>query len=384
MSSARPHPPQHWWITENGQAAGPYSRAYVQAALRSGTLTPETLVCLVGTTQWRPCSDWPPLARLVPPVPQTASPSTGPPRPPKLAPVPPSPLPGAPKRTKLGGQVLFPHTLWREDPPWTIPWVQKLLLFGVSPLLLLQLLAAEQASLLSVAWAFSIYFGLVWAVVLREGLKPDCADRRLPWKVAAFTALAGAVTVIMISSMPPITFLLLWTETAGLVPRWLGQTLGVGLVEEAVKAVPLLLFVVSQRPHPTTGAYLGAISGLAFGVTEAVVYSQGYAGSHAMGHLSDGAYLMHQLLRFLTLPLLHAAWSGTLGWFLTLARRHPSARPTLECFGLGLAAGLHGTYNTLSESGFGVAVAAGSLMLFVAYVRSTDGIEQRLAPSAES
>lgn len=80
-------------------------------------------------------------------------------------------------------------------------------------------------------------------------------------------------------------------------------------------------------------------------------------------------------MRFLTLPLLHVAWSRILGWFLTLARRHPSARPTLRYIGLRIAAVLHGTYNTLCESWCGVVVAAGSLVLFVVYVRSTDGVE---------
>jgi RsiW-degrading membrane proteinase PrsW (M82 family) len=162
------------------------------------------------------------------------------------------------------------------------------------------------------------------------------------------------------------------TEAASLVGRLVGFTLAVGLVEETVKAIPIF-WIASRQPEPLKPlaiAYLGAISGLAFGVIEAVVYSLTYASDHAAASLSYGQYVVVQVLRFVSLPLLHGIWSATLGYFIGLAFCLRASKRVLLVFGLSLVTIMHGLYNTFAGGWFGLLVAIASLLLFIGYVRS--------------
>jgi hypothetical protein len=47
-----------WWLQANGSPTGPYSQAYVVLCLQSGTLSPETLACSDGGSDWRPLGEW--------------------------------------------------------------------------------------------------------------------------------------------------------------------------------------------------------------------------------------------------------------------------------------------------------------------------------------
>lgn len=42
-----------WWLSDQGKTLGPYSEAYVLAALKTGAISPETQACPVGQSTWR-------------------------------------------------------------------------------------------------------------------------------------------------------------------------------------------------------------------------------------------------------------------------------------------------------------------------------------------
>lgn len=54
-----------WWLSEQGTVTGPHSQAYVETALRTGTLPPQTYACPVGAPMWHRLSDCPVFASFV-------------------------------------------------------------------------------------------------------------------------------------------------------------------------------------------------------------------------------------------------------------------------------------------------------------------------------
>ena len=70
---------------------------------------------------------------------------------------------------------------------------------------------------------------------------------------------------------------------------------------------------------PREAAFLCGVSGLAFGVAEAVHYSWTYALQNSAGRLGYGDYLTVQTLRLISLPFLHCIWSAIAGYYIGLA-----------------------------------------------------------------
>lgn len=65
MTSAQASAVSQWWVSTTGAAEGPYSEAYVVAALKTRSLAPTAQACPVGGNHWRPLSQWSPFAAVV-------------------------------------------------------------------------------------------------------------------------------------------------------------------------------------------------------------------------------------------------------------------------------------------------------------------------------
>lgn len=79
----------------------------------------------------------------------------------------------------------------------------------------------------------------------------------------------------------------------------------VALCEETVKAFPVFLLTLSSKDEisPQAVAFLGAMSGLGFGVAEGFLYSSDL-------YMPQGGPFSVYLIRFLSCAPLHAAWAG--------------------------------------------------------------------------
>ena len=141
----------------------------------------------------------------------------------------------------------------------------------------------------------------------------------------------------------------------GLVASAVGFTAGVGLCEEACKAIPLL---VKARGGGVGGGrgggfvnwrsamLWGLISGVGFGVSEGITYSSDYYN----GVLGGGVYGV----RFVSCVALHAIWSAAVGIAIYRRQAHLQARQmgvadwllqTLVVVAVPMC--LHGLYDTL-------------------------------------
>jgi RsiW-degrading membrane proteinase PrsW (M82 family) len=143
----------------------------------------------------------------------------------------------------------------------------------------------------------------------------------------------------------------------GFVLSFIGFTLGVGLCEELVKAIPLFWHRDDDGGKNWRGLFIwGLASGAGFGIAEGILYS----GRYYNGVTGPGAYAV----RFVSCVALHAIWTGSVAITLYLRRAlfdnigtwHDWIGPIL--FVIGVPMVLHGLYDTcLKKDMNGVALA---------------------------
>lgn len=272
---------------------------------------------------------------------------------------------------------LFPLAAWFRDEPWTLVWVQALVFAFAFPLFLLQWFSNRAPSLFEAAFAFSSYFAILWAILLHRLLRPERIGIRKIAAVWLSSSTLGVVAVVFLtvlaSFIPGLGAAIAATESASIVGRFFGMTFGVGLIEESVKLfVVYFLFTRDVKTSKPVNSivFMGVISGLAFGATEAIAYSYDYVDALLKANVDVPGYMVVQILRFISLPFLHAIWCGTSAYFLALAVASQASQRMLPMIGVATVALLHGSYNTYSDSWIGFAISVLSMFVFVGYVRT--------------
>jgi RsiW-degrading membrane proteinase PrsW (M82 family) len=161
---------------------------------------------------------------------------------------------------------------------------------------------------------------------------------------------------------------------------FLGFTLGVGLLEELVKAIPLLLHYRQPSDQTWRGAFLwGLASGAGFGIAEGIIYSSGmYNGIHG-----PGIYVV----RFISCVALHALWTGSVG--ITINQRQALIQQEMSWYEyippiflmISVPMVLHGLYDTLlkkdmNAAALGVAALSFAFLAFQIYrLHGVDDVE---------
>lgn len=260
--------------------------------------------------------------------------------------------------------------------------VRLLLFLGLFPLVIN--LIAEQVSLEQTAWLLGIYYASIWGVVLYNLIKPVQFSWKLTLICVLFTTVIGIPMLLILQQVPPFRSLYHAIE-GGLLFRLVGFILGVGVLEELCKALPVYLLVSYKKLHdPLSTAFYGAMSGLGFAIAEGVAYSFRYASGLSKGQLDLGAYVAANTIRFVSLPLFHAILAGIVGYFIGLTIINPSRRSALCFVGVIIAAILHGLYNTFAGGLPGLVIIAFAILLFVAYLRRSQQIVTEMHRAEQS
>lgn len=253
--------------------------------------------------------------------------------------------------------------------------VRLLLFLGLFPLIIN--LIAEQASLRQTAWLLGIYYASIWGVVLYNLIKPVQFSWGNTLRCVVFTAIIGIPLLLIFQKVPPFN-MLYDAINRGLLFRIAGFILGVGVLEELCKALPVYLLLVHPKlmltqpkrlPDPLSAAFYGAMSGLGFAIAEGAAYSFFYASGLSKGQLGLGSYVAANTIRFVSLPLFHAILAGIVGYFIGLAVINPSRRSAICFIGIVIAATLHGLYNSFADGIPGLLIIGFSILLFVTYLR---------------
>ena len=285
------------------------------------------------------------------------------------------PTPGLIRQlARLGFGTLVPVSAWRSDRPWKIASVQWFVFFTLFPLFLVAWTTLTGSEFSDVAYLYGVYFAMMWGLVIWLFVRPEKIGLLDVVRVALFTSVTGVFIVGVLYRLPGVSSIVGATQGPSVLVRLAAYVFGVGALEELVKALPVLwIFVRNREPGPIREiTYLGCVSGFAFGVSEAVAYSVFYAQGVARGDMPIGAFVVVQLTRLITLPLLHAVFSGVAAEFIALGVETPALQRALIVVGLAIAALLHGLYNTFSGTLLGFVIAIGAVLVFIAYVRSVE------------
>jgi RsiW-degrading membrane proteinase PrsW (M82 family) len=247
--------------------------------------------------------------------------------------------------------VLFPFRAWLRHPAlrtWTTWLFVALVAVPPAALALFRNAEATQATV------FSVYFAAAWFLVLWVVVRPQKVGGALLAQVVGLAVVVEpALAIALEEFFDP--------DTASL-----GQSiLAVGVPEELAKMVPVAFLLMVHRRRglvPRDALFLGAVSGLAFGMVEAIRYTAG-----------GDSDALEVVWRLVTDPISHALWAGVAGYFLGLACHYRTARPwfALAGVGLGVPAVLHGLNDWAPINGnvFWVVVQVVSALLFLAYAR---------------
>lgn len=292
---------------------------------------------------------------------------------------------------------LSPRELFSKEARWILG-------FGLCPLAILYAVGVFGLTFGQSSWLIGGYFCLFWALVFNGIVRPQASLAGTGALYCVFTAFIGIPLLLFWQRLPVISSLYAGTESNYLLIRTFCYIVGVGLLEEFCKAMPLIFFALRKGIIiPKVGVYLGILSGLGFALAEVVQYSVNYW--HQAAHISAevlseiavnsqgwignldhetflsklqevipqlgevyGTMLLVQIVRFIPLPLLHAAWAGILGYFIAVASTDRKTRWHVILIGLVSVAILHGLYDVFVGTWIGFALALTSILIFTGYL----------------
>jgi protease PrsW len=268
---------------------------------------------------------------------------------------------------QLQWTAFFPYRDVFKPELYQSPNIRLLLFFVLFPLVVN--LVSEKATLTQTTWLLGIYYASILGVVLHHLIQPPQFSWSNTLKCLLFTAFIGIPILLVFQRIPPFSELY-EASKLGFVQRLLGSIFGVGLLEEACKALPVYLMLRQQKlSDPHSAAFYGAMSGLGFAIAEGAAYSIRYAFGLTAGNLGFGSYVAANTIRFVSLPLFHAVLAGIVGYFIGLAAVNPSRKGIILTLGITIAATLHGIYNTFAGGFPGPLIIGFSILLFFTYLR---------------
>ena len=242
--------------------------------------------------------------------------------------------------------------------------------FGIAPIAIYLVTLNFKLPFIQTVWLLQLYFCFFWALYFHSLIRPSRAIWKRAVGYAVFTVIITIPLVVIENTVPFIRDILAGFDSEQFTPRFVACVFGVGPLEELCKAVPLLWFGLRKNKlHGIReGLFLGLMSGLGFAAIEGVGYTFGAA---AINNGSEAAFtlqILQTIFRFMSGSLLHAAWAGTVGWFIGLASTRTGARWPIVAVGIAFAAILHGLNDVVAGGWLQLVSATVSILVFLAYL----------------
>ncbi len=227
-------------------------------------------------------------------------------------------------------------------------------------------------------YVIALYFSIIWGLFLFYFFKTPQIKTKTT--IALFFTLQVCVFVVWdVLQLPNwigISELYSLTKNPNFLLQLTGFVFGVGLLEETVKAIPLLLILQrAKEPYiPQSLVFYGLMSGIAFGVFEGVQYQM----TVNIELDYSNAFFMN-VARLTSLPFLHAIWAGVAGYFLAFAKLYPKYRLSLYFLAIAIPAVIHGLYDVLGWSILGLLLMLSSVILLMSYLKQGVNYQSKLS-----
>lgn len=258
-------------------------------------------------------------------------------------------------------------------------------LLGIIPLLIVTV--QEPTAQLTL---FALFFAFVWGVILKKFVLNDQGNWRLAVAAFFFTGIIGIWLLLFLYRTLLPNFYLAMPDSRNTLVSLFGFIFQVGVWEEMLKALPLLIIVkflkINIKPiHLIT---IGVFSGLGFAAFENLHYGENAVFStysltrdYGVEGLVTGVQnaMVVTMLRAVSLVFCHAVWSGIVAYFVATAIIKKERVAALIISGLMVAAILHGVYDWLAsvQPTLAALLAGFSFALFYGYLskmRSMEGL----------
>lgn len=223
-------------------------------------------------------------------------------------------------------------------------------------------------------YAVSLYFAVIWGLFFYAFFQTWQVRLKTAVKVFVLTQLMVFVLWDLLG-LPNINPFYSFIDTSFPI-NIIGFIPGVGLTEEFVKLLPLLVILRSAKEPliPQTMVFYGLMSGIAFGVYEGVQYQMTVNAQQSY----DISFFLN-IMRLTSLPFLHACWCGIAGYFLSFAHLYPRYRYGLYTLSICVPAIIHGIYDSLSDVwGVSLIMVFIGLMLLMAYLKRGEKFQSNL------
>ncbi len=247
----------------------------------------------------------------------------------------------------IGSELIFPIGLLRRRQILSDKRLLILALVGLSPsfIMIFPLYG------FMIFYAVALYFSTIWGLFFYYFFKTDQVSLKATFSVFFLTQVLVFLLwdVLKLPILNPFYKLIDNTFVLNI----LGYIFGVGLTEEFVKLLPILMVhKFAKEPfQPQTLVFYGLMSGIAFGVFEGVQYQMS-----VNINLDYTASFFMNIARLTSLPFLHAIWTGIAGYFIGFAKLYPLYRRVLYFLAIAMPSLLHGLYDTFCGSYLGMLI----------------------------
>ena len=274
----------------------------------------------------------------------------------------------------IGRELIIPNELFSKSAILKDKRLLLLAILGLSPAFLIRFTLVPFLTF----YTISLYFSVIWGLFFYYFFKTSQVKVKVT--IAMFFLLQVIVFVIWdivkFQQWPFINSIFALTDSSNIFLKLIGYVFGVGLSEELVKALPLLYIIKRAKAPliPQTMVFYGLMSGIAFGVFEGVQYQMTINAKLDYAN----AFFMN-VARLTSLPFLHAIWAGTAGYFISFATLYPKYRLSLYFLAIFIPATIHGLYDVLGWSYFGLALISLSVILLMSYLKQGVNYQSKLS-----
>lgn len=270
----------------------------------------------------------------------------------------------------IGTELIFPKTALFSKSFLSDQRFLILALVGLLPMIIMNIPLGG----FFLFYGVSLYFSIVWGLLFYVCFKTSQVKIKTTLSVFFLTQL-GVFVAWDIMGLPNLNPFYALTKT-GFPINVPGFILGVGVMEELAKMLPLLFILwKSKEPLiPQTVVYYGLMSGISFGVYEGVGYQMTINAQQEY----DVSFFLN-IIRLTSLPFLHACWCGIAGYFLSFAKLYPKYRRGLYVLAVSMPACIHGLYDSVANFwGVSLIFVFLGLMLLTIYLKQGVDYQSKL------
>lgn len=270
----------------------------------------------------------------------------------------------------IGSSLIFPKLNFIKNDLFKDKKLINLAFIGLAPAFLIRFTFSSYITF----YAIALYFSAIWAIFFNSLFKTRQVSSKTTI-VIYFLAQLAALTLVNLQVVPPFNFLYHFTNSSSVFQRLIGFVLGVGLLEEFIKALPLYYLILKAKEPiiPQTLVFYGLMSGIGFGVFEGVQYQTTFN-----SELQYNEAFFMNIARLTTLPFLHAIWASISGYFISFANLYPLNRYSLISLAIIIPATLHGLYDLFGWSILGLIITVISVLLLVYYLKKAHDYQTKL------